>query len=241
MLFFLGTNADPMTLVVNFIVLALVLGIGMTVHEFAHNYVGHLAGDPMPEKLGRLTLNPMAHINPMGWLMFVIIGFGILGSAPISASRMHRGRWGARWGILFAVAAGPISNLLLAAVTAIIVRVLGGSLDSFPYIVQIFFGYMIFWNVLLFFFNIIPLFPLDGYTIMGAILPPDLATRWYRHQQTSYYVFLGIIFLSIAISYVNLPIPNPLSLLIGQPSFETTRLLVGDSNYWTLVTTMFGL
>ncbi|MGV2433844.1 MAG UNVERIFIED_CONTAM: hypothetical protein LVT10_02165 [Anaerolineae bacterium] len=58
------------------------LGVGMTVHEFAHNWVAHLMGDPVPAREGRLTLNPLVHINWIGWLMFAIIGFGILGSAP---------------------------------------------------------------------------------------------------------------------------------------------------------------
>ena len=228
MLFFLGSNADPMTLVVNFIVLGVVLGIGMTLHEFAHNYVGHLAGDPVPKQQGRLTLNPLVHINPMGWLMFIIIGFGILGSAPISPSRMRYGRWGPRWGYLFAVAAGPLSNLLLAIVSGIVVQIIGiQGFIGLPYGIQTFLSYMVFWNVLLFFFNIIPLFPLDGYHIMGALLPPDLATRWYANQQTTYNIFIGLIILSLAMSYVTLPIPNPLNLLIGQPTSWLTGLLMG--------------
>ena len=92
----------------------------MTIHEFAHNYIGWRMGDPEPARQGRLTLNPLVHINWIGWIMFAVIGFGILGSAPISPYRMplENRRW--RW--LAAVAAGPVSNLLLAIIFAIIIR-----------------------------------------------------------------------------------------------------------------------
>ncbi|MCL4254539.1 MAG: site-2 protease family protein, partial [Anaerolineae bacterium] len=76
--------------------------IGMTVHEFAHNYVAHLMGDPYPKRSGRLTLNPAVHIYWPGFIMFLLLGFGILGTAPISAQRMRN----PRWGYLAAVAAG---------------------------------------------------------------------------------------------------------------------------------------
>lgn len=113
--------------------------LGMTVHEFAHNYVGHLMGDPVPAREGRLTLDPTVHIYWPGFLMFVLIGFGILGSAPIAAHRMRD----PRWGFLAAVAAGPFSNLLLAAVFAVPMR-----LFNLPPEVTTFLFMMVFWNVL---------------------------------------------------------------------------------------------
>jgi hypothetical protein len=91
----------------------------MDIHEVAHNYVGYWMGDPTPREMGRLTLNPLVHINWIGWLMWVVIGFGILGSAPISEGRMRN----RRWGFLAAVAAGPFSNLALAAVSALLFRI----------------------------------------------------------------------------------------------------------------------
>src|SRR6185436_15049033 len=113
--FFLLFNLTPEQIIVRL----LVLGIGMTIHEFSHNYVGWRMGDPEPARQGRLTLNPLVHINWIGWIMFALIGFGILGSAPISPYRMpvENRRW--RW--LAAVAAGPLSNLGLAIIFAIII------------------------------------------------------------------------------------------------------------------------
>src|SRR5262249_10879463 len=103
-------------MIVSIVVPALV---GMTVHEFAHSYVGYLMGDPTPARDGRLALKPVVHMNWFGFLMFVLIGFGALASASIAAYRMRN----PRWGYLAAVFAGPFSNLLLAVIAAILYRV----------------------------------------------------------------------------------------------------------------------
>ena len=200
----------------------LAVGIGMTIHEFAHNYVGHLMGDYVPAQQGRLTLNPLVHINWVGWLMFALIGFGILGSAPIAAHRMRN----PRWGFLAAVAAGPISNLLVAGVFAIIFRVLPSSVIfggfSLSFIGQILYV-IIFFNVLLFMFNILPFFPLDGWHIIYALLPPELANVWGnpRWRQYSQFAFFAMILLSFTRIF------NIFSLLIGGPTNAITRILLG--------------
>jgi Zn-dependent protease len=192
--------------------------LGMTIHEFSHCYVADLMGDDTPRRMGRLTLNPFVHIHWFGFLMFVILGFGILGSAPINPYRMRN----PRWGTLAAVAAGPLSNLLLAIVFAIPYRYLihSGTLMRLgnPTIadgISTLFTTIIFFNIILFVFNLLPLFPIDGWRIVLALLPPDLAYWWQKHQQTSQYILFGLILLS----WVNLRgIPNILGLLIGQPA-----------------------
>lgn len=185
--------------------------IGMTVHEFAHNYVGHLMGDPVPAREGRLTLDPSVHIYWPGFLMFIIIGFGVLGFAPIAAHRMRN----PRWGFLAAVAAGPFSNLLLAVIFAIFYA-LFQSVDFVNTILRL----MVFWNVLLFIFNLIPFFPLDGWHIVLALLPADLAYTWKNNAQLTQYVFFGLILLSF------FPIgPNILGLLIIEPALFIMNIL----------------
>jgi len=191
--------------------------IGMTVHEFAHNYVGYLMGDPTPAREGRLTLNPMVHINWVGFLMFVLIGFGALGSAPIAAYRMRN----PRWGYLAAVAAGPFSNLLLAVIAAILYRIIEpmsltrGFLPEFLFV-------MIYFNLVLFLFNLIPCFPLDGWHIVLALLPPDLARTWQNWQQYSYYAFFFLILLSFVGGSFNI-----LGRLITGPAFQIMNILIG--------------
>jgi Zn-dependent protease len=200
--------------------------IGMTVHEFAHNYVAYLMGDDLPLREGRLTLNPMVHINPLGFIMFVLIGFGILGSAPVSAQRMGYKRlgirFGQRWGYLAAVAAGPLSNLLLAALFALVFR-LFTTLFLSNELLSVLIYQLIFWNVLLFVFNLLPFFPIDGWHIVYSLLPPDMATWWQRNAQTSQYILLGLILLG----FLRIPGLNILSSIIYQPTSSIVGLLLG--------------
>jgi Zn-dependent protease len=209
------------------------VGIGMTFHEFAHNYIGYRMGDPEPRRLGRLTLNPLVHINWIGWLMFALIGFGILGSAPISWTRMPREN--RRWRWLAAVAAGPLANLLIAVVFALVLRLifafgiysrvdlalaLSSNLDLARLPLLIIFMTIQF-NIVLFFFNLLPLFPIDGWQIVWALLPPDLAYQWERYQQITSYIFFALLLLSIIGIF---PI---FGILIGQPSAALRSLLTG--------------
>jgi Zn-dependent protease len=191
--------------------------VGMTVHEFAHNYVAHLMGDPVPAREGRLTLDPRVHINWMGFAMFVLIGFGILGSAPIAAHRMRN----PRWGIFAAVLAGPISNLLLAVIAGIIFQILKGMGAITSIEIYQFFSVFIFFNVLLFVFNMLPFFPLDGWTIVLALLPPDLARTWQNWRQYSYYAFFFLILMSFVGGGLNI-----LGMLISQPTSSIVSFLM---------------
>ena len=243
-------DLNPITIIINLIV----LGVAMTVHEFAHNFVAWKMGDEVPRLQGRLTLNPLVHINWVGWLMFAIIGFGILGSAPISPERMRD----PRKGFLAAVAAGPFSNLGLALVFALMLRFSGLSAhgtaayygqipmtDPVNILAALLYA-MVFWNLLLFFFNLIPLFPIDGWHIVLSLLPgrwlnnlqvPVViqqslrplseflmrpAFKWRDWQMASYYVFIALIFLSF------LPFGgfNPFGLFIAQPTIALLQLLL---------------
>ena len=243
-------DLHPLVIGINLIV----LGAAMTAHEFAHNFVAWKMGDETPRQLGKLTLNPLAHINWVGWLMFAIIGFGILGSAPISAERMRD----PRRGFLAAVAAGPLSNLALAIVAALALRLSGLSAVGYyayyqpefvnePLLALAALLYaFVFWNVLLFVFNLIPLFPIDGWHIVQALLPGKWldrmqipvaiqqslrplaeflmfpAFKWRDWRMASYYVFIALIFLS----FLPLGGTSPFSLFIGRPTSAILGFLI---------------
>ncbi|MCU0498391.1 MAG: site-2 protease family protein [Anaerolineae bacterium] len=211
-------NLTPIELFTFMIALLIATLIGMTVHEFAHNYVGHLMGDPNPARQGRLTLNPLVHIYPAGFLMFLIIGFGILGTAPIAAHRMRN----PRWGYLAAVAAGPFSNLLIACVVAVIIRIIGVDTLVGNDTLFLFLRVILTVNVGLFLFNLLPLFPIDGWWMVLSLLPADLAHQWERHAQTTQYVFIGLLFLSFALPAGM----SPFGLIIGQPFNYIATLLL---------------
>lgn len=196
------------------------LTIGMTVHEFAHSYVAHLMGDPTPQRMGRLTLNPLVHINWFGWLMFVLVGFGILGSAPIQPHLMRN----PRWGFFASILAGPLSNLLIAVIGGILFRLLTPMMlaGTLPSIVQSILYFLVFYNVLLFLFNLLPFYPIDGWHIVFALLPPEQARVWGSQQwrQYSQFALFGLILLSF--TGINL-----LGRLISGPSSTITFTLLG--------------
>lgn len=215
--------------------------IGTTLHEYGHNYVGYLMGDNTPAYQGKLTLDPRKHIYWPGFLMFVVVGFGVLGTAPVSPGGMSNPRvaWGQqlnrqqRFGI--AVLAGPVGNLIVAGVAALLIRMIGFTVPGLlsplsngqmsnvlPSFGLVLFD-LVWWNVLLFFFNLIPLGPLDGRYILQMFIPPQHLYR-YNDFQTRYgmMALFGLILLSFAVPSFNL-----LSTLIGTPTLELTQLLVG--------------
>ncbi len=210
----------------------MVLAVGMTVHEFAHCLVADQMGDDTPRRLGRLTLNPVVHVNWLGWLMFALIGFGILGSAPIDARRMRN----PRWGYLAAVAAGPLANLFLAIIFALIAAFIGPrQLEVWPKALRTFIMMMIHWNLLLAIFNLLPLYPLDGWQIVFAALPPGPAYEWRRHAQTSQYAFFALIIISFMLPNFNL-----LGTIIGEPLRWLTELLLSRENTQLLYLSILG-
>jgi len=126
-----------------------------------------------------------------------------------------------RWGYLAAVAAGPISNLLIAIVFAIPLRLSPQLLFGTSVVSQVLYD-IVGLNIILALFNIIPLYPLDGWSIMYTLLPPDQARWWQANQQNSYFLFMLLIFLSFISSQFNI-----LGILIGQPTVQIFRILVG--------------
>ncbi len=225
-------DLSPATLVSR----AIVLLVAMAVHEFAHTYVAYRMGDPTAKEQGRMTLDPRANIYWPGFIIGVLVGFAILGSAPVNPYRMRN----RRWGMFLAVLAGPVSNLLLAVLVAIPFRLfpdllapaVGGSVGGILPTPQRLLLDMIWLNVLLFVFNLLPLFPLDGWTVTLSALPPRAAIWWERHRTESQYVLFGLIGLSFIAPSLSRISPalgalNPLRLLLAEPSLRIVRLLLG--------------
>lgn len=235
------------------VAIGFVLLIGMGIHEAAHAYMADWWGDPTPRSMGRLTLNPFVHISWVGWLMFVVIGFGILGSVPVNPRAMRDPRWGSFWTSF----AGPLSNLAQAVVYAILFRIFGasflemGQTNIIMQILGLILLYGVTFNVLLFIFNLLPFFPMDGWHMLLAVLPgrgmnyqqipagisrnvPQLATflqqpayKWQQWAQASQTVFIGLIIFSIFASYIGLGFLSPLNTLISGPTRAITALLIG--------------
>jgi Zn-dependent protease len=170
--------------------------ISLTFHEFGHALVAKLYGDDTAQRAGRLTLNPIAHIDPLGLLMVATVGFGFAKPVPTNPANFK-----SLWADMFVSAAGPGMNLLLAIVS-INFYVLGlnagwGFLQGEG--AQTFFTYLALINLILMVFNLIPIGSLDGHYILPYFLPRRLA-QTYRYWNARYgnQFFIVLILLSLA-------------------------------------------
>ncbi len=178
-----------------FLLILIALVLSLCLHEFGHALAAKLYGDDTAQKAGRLTLNPIPHIDPTGLLMVVLLGFGYAKPVPTDPRNFT-----SRWGTLVVSAAGPAMNLVLAVAT-INLYLLGLQSGLEPLREpgpQFFFTYLAHVNLLLMVFNMIPLGALDGHYILPYFLPSQLA-RQYRYYNARYgnFVLLGLIVLSI--------------------------------------------
>ncbi|MEJ2131132.1 MAG: site-2 protease family protein [Gammaproteobacteria bacterium] len=179
-----------------FALLMVALVISLTFHEFGHALVAKWYGDPTAERAGRLTLNPLAHIDALGLLMVVILGFGYAKPVPTDP-RNFRSRTAELW----VSAAGPLMNLLVAAVSwnFYLLMLDLGWLSFANADTAMFFSVLVKVNLLLMVFNLIPIGPLDGHYILPYFLPPAMARRYRQlNAQFGTYAILGLIILSIA-------------------------------------------
>ena len=141
----------------------------LTVHEFSHAYVASRMGDPTARLLGRLTLNPLAHLDPIGTILLLIAGFGWAKPVPVDARYLAHPRRDMMWIAL----AGPASNVILAALFGTLLR----GVDGNAYLSGTIMGaalvdmvrYSVYLNLMLAVFNLIPIFPLDGSRILTGL------------------------------------------------------------------------
>ena len=175
--------------------------IAMVVHEYAHARVAYALGDYTPRLQGRLTLNPAAHVDPIGLAMLFIVHFGWAKPVEINPMNFSNPR---RDDILVSLA-GPASNLITAFI-ALIILVLMAKMD-FPFSegVLVVFNLIIIYNINFAIFNMLPIPPLDGSHILRDILPYELAQRFAMLERYSF-IFLLIIIATPILQYVFVPL-----------------------------------
>lgn len=177
-----------------FAVWIMALLIALTVHEFSHALVGTLLGDETAKRLGRLTLNPVAHVDGLGLLALVTVGFGWGKPVPYNAYNLRYQKWGP---VLVALA-GPGMNLLVATVLALVWLLLWPQLSSSNLLI-IFLHLLIRFNLILLVFNLLPIPPLDGSKLLLAFLrgrPSAESVRFFLETKGPL-VLLGIIIVSL--------------------------------------------
>ncbi len=164
--------------------------IAFTVHEFSHALMAEWLGDPTPKSLGRLTLNPIAHIHGLGFLLLILTGFGWGKPVPFDPSRLKNPRWGSA---LIGLA-GPASNFLMAAIGVFALTILSRQGMAGNNLLSIFLLFVVQFNVILMVFNLIPIPPLDGSKLLFALIPDR---REDIRDMLSYYGPIVLLFLVI--------------------------------------------
>ena len=171
-----------------FVLVALALIISISIHEFAHAYIADKLGDPTAKYLGRVTLNPLAHLDPIGTLLLVFVGFGWGKPVPFNPIHLKNPK---RDAALISLA-GPVSNFLLAILLALISKFMPDA--PFFVLARTFIYMTVFYNLVLGFFNLIPVHPLDGFKIFYGILPRELAEQWMQMAPYGIYILMILIF-----------------------------------------------
>lgn len=198
-----------------FLMFVVAIVLALTVHEFAHAFVADRLGDDVPRSQGRVTLSPLAHLDPLGSVFILVTyfaGIGVGWGRPVQTNPNNY-RINRRLGHSLVSIAGPISNVILAGLFALVLR--SGLVpvgDAFDILLE-----RIIWtNLLLFFFNLIPVYPLDGSHLLANALPPAMTEGYYRIM-SQFGIFL---FLALVISGV-------LGPLILPPALRLFLLLTG--------------
>ncbi len=189
---------------------AVALIVAATVHEYAHAYVADRLGDPTPRAQGRLTLNPLAHLDPVGSLLILLLGFGYAKPVPINPTNFRDWR---RDTMLVAVA-GPLANITLLFIVGVPYK-LGlletvGAAAALPFsrLLQV----MLRINAMLAVFNLIPIPPLDGSKILMGLLPPAQAVSYARLQPYGTWILILLVFTNV-LTYVLI---GPMRWLVAQ-------------------------
>ncbi|MBI2843720.1 MAG: site-2 protease family protein [Armatimonadetes bacterium] len=200
----------------HFLISMFVLIISITAHEFAHAKAAYLAGDDTAERAGRISINPLDHLDVMGTIMMVIsslahFGIGWAKPVPVNPAKFDNPRWDSLKISLW----GPLSNLLLALIAGQGIRFGWHYLSSTDlYILFLFVSI----NIALALFNLIPIAPLDGSHIFSAILPVEMARNYDMFMaRYGFLVLLGVIFL----------LPSALPTLLGPPRNALFMLFTG--------------
>ena len=191
---------------VQFLLLIPIILFSLSVHESAHAYVAHKLGDDTARNFGRITLNPAKHFDPVGFLFLLLFGFGWAKPVPVNTRNMKNGRWG----FVATSIAGPISNILLAFISAILAELTLVVLTHIPNMGGIsgmltysFFQMAVSLNVGYAVFNLLPIPPLDGSRLWTALLPRKIAEWTFRYERYMQYALLIFLCLGAFTDVIN--------------------------------------
>ena len=189
-------SGDPLNIMMNVLASMVVVFTALPIHEVAHGYIANKLGDPTAKNMGRLTLNPLTHFDPIGTTMLLFLGFGWAKPVPVNPYHFRN----RKNGMALTALAGPVANILLATICMAIGKLIANFLpySQFTGILIQVFNIIISINVMLAAFNLIPIPPLDGSKIIAIFMPMHVYSKvenWFaRYQQYFLYAMMGILF-----------------------------------------------
>jgi len=207
-------SAEAWTAFVGFVI---AIALGITAHEFMHAFTAHRFGDDTAKHEGRLTLDPRAHLDVFGSLLILLIGFGYGRPVPVNEARLRGGL-----AMSLVSLAGPLTNIALAAVAAIPLRV--GTADVIGGAYEEIIGTVVVVNCFLAVFNLLPIPPLDGSRVVYGLLPPRQAHAWRTYEQYGPFILIALVFL---LPYVTRT--NAIAQIVTIPGLAIARFLVGGA------------
>jgi Zn-dependent protease len=198
---------DPLT----FVLLIVPLLYSIIIHELAHGWVAYQMGDPTAKWAGRLTLNPLKHLDPIGTIMLFVFGFGWAKPVPVNFYNLHE----QRKGLILVSAAGITANLIIAFLASLLIKILAPEPDS-PLDMVLFFLQQI--NIILAAFNLIPIPPLDGSKILMGFVSEGLQRSLSRLEPYGFFIIIGLYAFGVLTPLIFLfrwIIQNIIAILLG--------------------------
>lgn len=209
--------------------------MAITCHEVSHGYIAWLRGDNTARSQGRLTLNPIKHLDILGTIMIIVIGIGWAKPVPVNFNNLRNPKRDMIW----VAVAGPVTNMLLAALSAFLLRSVvalsapiadSSWLQLFIDPIVLMLAFSIYINLLLAIFNLIPIPPLDGGRVLVGLLPYRQATALARIEPYGMIIIIGLVFFTDIFKYVLHPFLNlGIHFLTGSESrmvFSVTQYLM---------------
>lgn len=208
--------------------------LAVTVHEVSHGFIAEKMGDPTARLLGRLTFNPIKHLDPVGTLAVLFFGFGWAKPVPVNFQNMQS----PKKGMIFVAVAGPVSNFLLAALFALVLRGLmflpdpsSGNTAMIIEPLSLMAAFGLYVNIILAVFNLLPIPPLDGSMILTGMLPPKQAAVLTRLEPFGFILIIFLVFFTDIWGKLLAPIIFTIVGLMAGPQVvvveEVMRFLLG--------------